>query len=308
MKISTSFLFDRATERMSKIQNKLATTQAQLAESKQILSPSDAPDQAAAIQRLKGEVERQDSHMRTLDVAMRRYTAEETALSASNDILIRLKELGLQAANDTLAPDDRKAVSVEMKALRDQLLSLGNTRDDSGNYLFSGTRVNTPAFAESANGDVVYQGDQTQTRIPAGVERTVQFTRAGTDVFSRVVLENSDRTFTSVVFFYALDQMIDGVNSSQTGKIQQGIADLTQMHNSLTLSQAQNGSDQIVVQSQLDVLSETSLRFKSTLSEIEDLDYTEAVTRMNKEMTAMEAAMSSFAKISGLSLFDYIRG
>jgi len=304
MKISTSFLFDRATERMSTIQNKLATTQAQMAESKQILSPSDAPDQAAAIQRLKGEVQRQDSHMRTLDVAMRRYTAEETALSASNDILIRMKELGLQAANDTLAPDDRKAVGVEMKALRDQLLSLGNTRDDSGNYLFSGTRVNTPAFAEAVNGEVVYQGDQTQTRIPAGVERMVQFTRAGTDVFSRVVRENGQPEG----FFNALDQMIEGINGSQTGKIQQGIADLTQMHDSLTLSQAQNGSDQIVVQSQLDVLSETALRFKSTLSEIEDLDYAEAVTRMNKEMMAMEAAMGSFAKISGLSLFDYIRG
>jgi flagellar hook-associated protein 3 FlgL len=304
MKISTSFLFDRATERMSNIQNRLATTQAQMAESKQILSPSDAPDQAAAIQRLKGEVQRQDSHMRTLDVAMRRYTAEETALSASNDVLIRMKELGIQAANDTLSPDDRKGVAVELKALRDQLLSLGNTRDDSGNYLFSGTRVNTPAFAEGLTGDVVYQGDQTQTRIPAGVERTVQFTRAGTDVYSRVVRQDGN----SVGFFDALDQMIDGVNNAQTGKIQQGIADLTQMHNNLTLSQAQNGSDQVVVQSQLDVLSETALRFKSTLSEIEDLDYAEAVTRMNKEMMALEAAMGSFSKISGLSLFDYIRG
>jgi flagellar hook-associated protein 3 FlgL len=304
MKISTSFLFDRATERMSKIQNRLATTQAQMAESKQILSPSDAPDQAAAIQRLKGEVQRQDSHMRTLDVAMRRYTAEETALSASNDVLIRMKELGIQAANDTLSPDDRKGVAVELKALRDQLLSLGNTRDDSGNYLFSGTRVNTPAFAEDLSGDVIYQGDQTQTRIPAGVERTVQFTRAGTDVYSRVVRQDGN----SVGFFDALDQMIDGVNNAQTGNIQQGIADLTQMHNNLPLSQAQNGSDQVVVQSQLDVLSETALRFKSTLSEIEDLDYAEAVTRMNKEMMALEAAMGSFSKISGLSLFDYIRG
>jgi len=304
MKISTSFLFDRATERMSTIQNKLATTQAQMAVSKQILSPSAAPDQAAAIQRLKGEVQRQESNMRTMDVAMRRYTAEETALSASNDILIRLKELGIQAANDTLAPDDRKAIGVEMKALRDQLLSLGNTRDDSGNYLFSGTRVNTPAFAEDATGKVLYQGDQTQTRIPAGVERTVQFTRAGTDVFSRVVRENGQ----SVGFFDALDQMIAGTNNSQTGSVQQGIADITQMHNSLTLSQAQNGSDQTVVQSQLDVLDETALRLKSTLSEIEDLDYAEAVTRMNKEMMALEAAMGSFAKVSGLTLFDYIRG
>jgi flagellar hook-associated protein 3 FlgL len=29
---------------------------------------------------------------------------------------------------------------------------------------------------------------------------------------------------------------------------------------------------------------------------------------MNKEQLALEAAMGSFAKISGLSLFDYIRG
>ena len=304
MKISTSFLFDRATERMSTIQNKLATTQAQMAVGKQILSPSDAPDQAAAIQRLKGEVQRQDSHMRTLQIAISRFTAEETALSSSSDVLIRMKELGIQAANDTLAPDDRKAIGVEMKAMRDQLLSLGNTRDDSGNYLFSGTRVNTPAFAEDANGKVIYQGDQTQTRIPAGVERTVQFTRAGTDVFSRVVRGDGQ----AVGFFDALDQMISSVNSNQTDKIQQGIGDISQMHNSLTLSQAQNGSDQVVVQSQLDVLDETLLRYQSTLSEIEDLDYAEAVTRMNKEMMGLEAAMGSFSKISSLSLFDFIRG
>jgi flagellar hook-associated protein 3 FlgL len=293
---------------MSTIQNKLATTQAQLAVGKQILSPSDAPDQAAAIQRLKGEVERQDSHMRTLQVAIRRYTAEETALSSSNDILIRMKELGLQAATDTLAPDDRKAIGMEMKALRDQLLSLGNTRDDSGNYLFSGTRVNTPAFAEDASGKVIYQGDQTQTRIPAGVERTVQFTRAGTDVFSRVVRDNPNQTSTSVGFFDALDQMIESIDTSQTQQIQQGVADITQMHNNLTLAQAQNGSDQSVVQAQLDVLDETTLRIKSTLSEIEDLDYAEAVTRMNKEMMSLEAAMGSFQKISSMTLFDYIRG
>ena len=305
MKISTSFLFDRATERMSTIQNKLATTQAQMAESKQILSPSDAPDQAAAIQRLKGEVDRQESNVRTLEVAMRRYSSEEIALNSSSDLLIRMKELGLQAANDTLGLDERKSIAVEMKALRNHLLSLGNTRDDSGNYLFSGTRVNTPAFAEDTNGKVVYQGDQTQTRIPAGVERTVQFTRAGTDVFSRVVREGQTQ---AVGFFDALDQMIAGVENSNSSQIQQGITDVTQVHNNLNLSLAQNGADQKVVQSQMDVLDETALRLKSTLSDVEDLDYAEAVTRMNKEMMALEAAMGSFSKISKLSLFDYIRG
>ena len=270
MKISTSYLFDRAT-------------QAQMAASKQILSPSDSPDKAAAIQRLKGEVQRQESNSRTLQVALQRYKAEETALNSSSDILTRLKELSVQAANDTLGPEDRKAVGTEMQALRDQLVSLGNTQDDSGNYLFSGTRVSTPAFAANAEGKIEYMGDQTQTRIPAGADGQ------------------------STGFFDALDQVIQAVNSSNTAGIQQGISDLEQMHSGLTISLAQTGSDQKVVQSHLDVLDETTLRTKSTLSDIEDLDYAEAVTQMNKQMMAMEAAMGSFSKISGLSLFEYIR-
>lgn len=101
--------------------------------------------------------------------------------------------------------------------------------------------------------------------------------------------------------------MIEGMNNNETNPIEQGIADLNQMHNNLTLSQSKNGSEQMVVQSQRDVLDETVLRIKSTLSEIEDLDYTEAMTRMSKEMMGLEAAMGSFAKISGLTLFDYIK-
>jgi flagellar hook-associated protein 3 FlgL len=307
MKISTAFLFDRATDRMSRIQNKLATTQAQMAEGKQILAPSDSPDKASAIQRLRGEVDRQDSHMRTLQVAMRRYTAEETALKSADDVLIRFKELGIQAANDTLGLDDRRAIAAEMKALRDQLYSLGNTRDDSGNYIFSGTRVNTPPFAQDATGKVIYQGDQTQTRVPAGVERTVAFTRSGTDIFQRVVRQESGEAV-AVSFFDSMDQITSAVASGDTKGIQLGISEVDDMHFQISLSTAQSGSDQAVVQSQLDVIEETALRLKSTLSDIEDLNYAEAVTRMNKEQLALEAAMGSFAKISGLSLFDYIRG
>ena len=46
---------------------------------------------------------------------------------------------------------------------------------------------------------------------------------------------------------------------------------------------------------------------KSTLSQVEDTDYTEAITKMNKDILALQAAQSSFAKIAQLSLFDYIK-
>jgi len=40
---------------------------------------------------------------------------------------------------------------------------------------------------------------------------------------------------------------------------------------------------------------------------MEDVDYTDAITKMNKDMLALQAAQSSFAKISQLNLFNYIK-
>jgi flagellar hook-associated protein 3 FlgL len=305
-KVSTSFLFDSATDRMSALQKRLATTQSQMAEGKQVLSPSDAPDKAAAIQRLNGELERQNNYISSLQVALHRYQGEETALRSANDVLTRMKELSLQATNGTQGNVEREAIATEMQALRDQLVSLGNTRDDSGNYLFSGTRVNTPAFVQGADGSVAYQGDQTLTKIPAGVERQVAYTRAGTDVFSRVIRDDNGQSV-SVGFFDSIDQMITGVKSGDQSAMQDSVSDLDQMLANLSVSLARTGSDQSVVQSQIDMLEETKLRVQSTLSDVQDLDYTTAVTQMNKEQMALQAAMSSFAKISGMSLFDYIR-
>ena len=55
------------------------------------------------------------------------------------------------------------------------------------------------------------------------------------------------------------------------------------------------------------VMDETRIRFESLISDAEDLDYSTAVTKLSAEMLALEAAQSSFAKISQLSLFDYLR-
>jgi len=48
------------------------------------------------------------------------------------------------------------------------------------------------------------------------------------------------------------------------------------------------------------------LELNSALSELRDLDYAEAVTRLNLQLIGLEAAQSSYSKISQLSLFDYL--
>jgi len=53
--------------------------------------------------------------------------------------------------------------------------------------------------------------------------------------------------------------------------------------------------------------AEALLRTQKQISELEDLDYAEAVTELNLRSVALQAAQQSYIKIQGLSLFNFLR-
>ena len=49
------------------------------------------------------------------------------------------------------------------------------------------------------------------------------------------------------------------------------------------------------------------LRIEEQVSELQDLDFAEAVSRLNLQSVALQAAQQAYVKIQGLSLFNYLR-
>ncbi|MGB4346506.1 MAG: flagellar hook-associated protein FlgL [Burkholderiaceae bacterium] len=308
MEISTSLRFDHAIAQMGVTQDRLTRTQEQLSSTKEILKPSDAPDKSAAITRLKSVIDQQNSYVSTIKSTQDKFSQQETALKSTSDVVTRLKELAIQAANDTNGPEGRKLIAVEVKGLRDQLLSLANTQDVNGNYIFSGTRANTAAFAADSSGKLVYQGDQTITQVAVGEQRELANNRSGSQAFGRVIRTAADGTQTGVGFFQVIDDLAAALsNGNDAASLQRAVGELDAAQSGVTESIAAVGSGISVLDSQSSVADENLLRLKSTLIGMEDVDYTEAITRMNKDMLALQAAQSSFAKISQLNLFDYIK-
>jgi len=306
MKVSTSMFFDKASNQLGSIQGSLAKTQEQLSTGKQINKPSDAPDKASLITRLQSEMTRQASYQGNLNAVNIRLQAQETALTNTSDVMYRFKELAVQAANDTLSNADRNTISMEMIQLRDQILSMANSQDSNGNYLFAGSRVSQAPFGEDAKGRVVYQGDQSRMIVPVGDNRRMSLNIPGSDAFVRLVRDDGKGNPVGVGFFQALADMVDSVKNTDRPNIQRGIKEIDAMQQSISYATARVGTDMNVVDSQGAVLDEITLRLKTTLSDVQDLDYTEAITKMNKDQLALESAQSTFAKISKLSLFNYI--
>lgn len=306
MKISTSYYFQQSTQQMSDIQASLAQTQEQLASSKKITKPSDAPDEAAAVTRLQSAIARQQSYQDTLTTVNARLSTEETALTNASDVMTRIKELATQAASDTASAQDRQSMAVEMSTLRDQLLSLANTQDASGNYVFSGSKAHQPAYAQNAAGTLVYQGDQSRMQVNVGDNRQLNLNLPGTDVFAKSIRTDNQGQPYGVDFFQSLDDLTQAINSSDMANIQRGLSEVDNMQNGISQGLGDIGANQSAADMQSSVLSAVTLQLKTSQSGLQDLDYTEAVSRMNRDQLALQAAQDSFAKISQLSLFKYL--
>ena len=52
--------------------------------------------------------------------------------------------------------------------------------------------------------------------------------------------------------------------------------------------------------------SDLDLQYNKTLSTLQDLDYTKAISDFSQNQTLLQAAQQSFAAVQGLSLFKYI--
>jgi len=307
MQISTNLMFDRAIAQMGVTQDRLSKTQTQLSTTKQINKPSDAPDQAATITRLKSAIDRQNAYVSTINSVKDKLSQQETAASNATDVLTRLKELTIQAANDTYSGVDRKSIDLEVRQLRDQLLSLANTQDVNGNFIFSGSRVGKQAFATDENGKLVYQGDQTVSATGVGDQSAVDINRSGTNPFDKIVRLDENNKKMAVGFFQVIDDLSAALQSNDSGGIKRAVGEMTTLQQGLSDSLASIGAATNKIDNQASLAEENVLRMKSTLSQVEDTDYTEAITKMNKDILALQAAQSSFAKIALLNLFDYIK-
>ena len=147
-------------------------------------------------------------------------------------------------------------------------------------------------------------------QVDVGEKRKVAINRPGNNVFIRVVRTDSNGTVSGTGFFQAIDDLIAGVKTPSTTSnkaMQRGLTEMDALHEGVILAQAASGTDMKVLEQQGIVLEDTKLSLKNVLSKVEDLDMATAMTDMQKQILSLEAAQNSFAKISQLSLFTYIR-
>lgn len=216
MRVSTAWAQQLGVNAMSSQQAKLTKVQQQLSTGLKVTAPSEDPAAAVKILDLDQTIETTNQYQNNISTARGRLNIEESALSTSTDILFRVRELTIQAKNDSLNSNDRLTIKTEVDQLIQELAGVANTRNANGEFIFSGDHSMVPAYAiNSSTGGYVYQGGTQQRVLQIGPARQVADGDLGFNVFENIPStspaadENGKRSI-----FNTLKSLSDGLSAT----------------------------------------------------------------------------------------------
>lgn len=136
-RLATANTYDNALRNLQTRQTNLANLQENLTSGKRITSASDDPTGAAQAERAMNRIARIATDQRALEAQKNSITAAEGALGDITDALQNFRELVVSAGNGTHTAAERTTIAGQLSGLRDQILTLANTKDSNGMPLFA---------------------------------------------------------------------------------------------------------------------------------------------------------------------------
>lgn len=196
MRISTSQYYESSTANYSRNYSNIVKTGEEASDLIRVRTAADDPVGAARLLQLEHQSSMLSQYDTNTTSVRNTLSQAETTLGSIDTILQRVNELALGAGNATFTDTERKATATELGKLEEQLYSLMNTRDENGQYLFSGSKGETQPFVRNGDGTYTYQGDNTQLQLQVGDMLTMASNDTGFSTFQQAI--NTSRTQTTL--------------------------------------------------------------------------------------------------------------
>lgn len=300
MRVSSSQYHITVNASLQKSNAELEKLMGQMASGNRLTRPSDDPISHVRISRLQREEANIAQYISNIGALSSRMTQSETVLSSINADFLSARDLLVWGLDGGNTADDLQAMSTSLKALRDGLQASTLTKDQEGNFLFSGTATKSATVVK----------DETQ---PAGQ----RYSAGGNDKQQMVVVGNGIEQPANV----SLQEMADwlnaldaGIAALEAGKTSNDADVRTALTNALTAVDAGmdtvstkisklGGSQNIIATLETNWRNLSTANQTATL-EYAQLDYAAASTQLSSLMAAIQATQGAYGKVSQLSLFN----
>ncbi len=301
MEISTKLFNQLQVENFLNLQKEAQDVQQKIGSGKAILKASDDPVAAARLSAAKEQRNLLERFETNMDRAQSRLSLSEKVLQEGVNILTRIGELTIQAANATYGAADREVLLSELDAMYNAFLEVANSRDAQGLALFAGYRSGELPFVKNEEGRIDYRGDAGQARVQISENMVVETGVDGISLFGQVKTENGVRSIFNII--EGALQNIDPRQSEVSGVVESVNAAIDHLSGKMAILGTQINK----IDTHREVVAQRKIAITEQISNLGDADIAALVTRLQSLLLNQQAAQSAFAKIGEQNLFDYLR-
>jgi flagellar hook-associated protein 3 FlgL len=399
MRITESMIQTQFIDSIQALESGVSQTENQISSNLSFTTASQDPTGAGEVNNYNQALAQNEQYTTNAQSAQTRLNTESTTLTSLQSQLQSLRDLALQANSSALSASNRQGIASQVAQIQNSLVSLANTQDGNGEYLFGGFDTQTQPFTLSSTG-ATYNGDQGQRQVQIAAGQTLADSDNGSSVFQQIPTGNgtftvtpySSNTGTGVVGAttvtnaatyaagngeYTIDftapgtyKVLDSTNASvATGTYTPGdtisfegiqvtlsgtpaandeftvapstnqslfttVQNLatalqggsnsslanTQLNNAVNASlndidqalthlsnvQSSVGGRLQAISTQLSVQSSQKVQLQTNISNLQGLDYAQAITTLEQQNTTLSAALQAYTVTQGLSLFKYL--
>ncbi len=287
MRITNQMMLQNAMRGLRFNLEAMARAQQESLTGRRVTRVSDDPQSAAKMLQVGAELSDIDQYHRNGVTAGVRLTTEDTVLTTINDLVTRAKALGI----DAMAVDPDGPVNLatldELADIREQIISLGNTK--VGNeYIFGGGQTSTPPFDNEGN----YLGDADTRRVEIDQGITTETNHTGDPLFTDVL--------------EGLDELVSSLMTGRSEPVEAAVSKLDRARIQIGVAQAEAGNRQQTINDVSMRMTKRTADLLDQMSSLRDVDPTEAAVNAVAAQAALERAYSVVGKTLSTDILKYL--
>lgn len=293
MRVTSEMMVTGSLRRLQGRLERYERAQTALSTGKWVNRPSDDPAQASRGLSLRAALSSHDQELRAANDARSLVQRADGELQGATNMLQRIRELTISAG--TVASDQqREAIAAEIEDLRDQMVSVANTKH-RGRALFAGF---TNGDAVSTDAPWGYLGDEGEIRRKVSDTDNVVVNVRASQLFG---FDQPTDTFT------ALDDLTTAIRAGDDAAVATGLDEVDKALGRMFSGLSTLGAAGTRIDSAVQRTENSRLTLKTELSEVEDVDIAEAMMDLQVEEVAYQATLQALGRSLPDTLVSFLR-
>jgi flagellar hook-associated protein 3 FlgL len=287
----------------------LSKTQAQVASGKVSTDYAGLGDKASLLEASRTAATKADAYQSNTTMALNQADLQDTQFSSLSDLANQLR----QALTEAVANNDGSNIMATAQGIFDQVGQILNTKDSNGNYIYGGDKDNTPPLnvttlsqlAALPSASAAFSNGTLKKSVQVADGQSVQVGVLASDIGTQLMQTLKDvASFDagSSGNFAATQNLTQAQGDFLTSEIPQSVTAAQQVNDGA----ASNGFVYKTLQAASDHQTSLSTIYKGFVSDLEDVDMPTAITKLNQNQVALQAALQVTASLNQVSLLNYL--